>query len=983
VTRLTTEPTAEPSAEQPAGPSTRPDADEGRGLSPVGSRLLTATLVLSALAFVVVTVGSSLIGSTSFYAGGLLVNNKPWISAGEQPVEVTNNWVGDTIDYFIPGRSQIVDRVRDGDIPGWNPLQGAGAALGSIPTYGLLAPTSVAWWVLPHDLAPGWEKLTVLVLATAGTALFLRRLGTGRHAAWLGGMIYASSGFMIGWTSWPQADVAAMIPWLLWSTERALQLRSWRAQVPVALAVGFLLLGGFPAVTGHALYATAGFVLLRLATRAVDDGRRVRAALADMGRLLVGLVTGFLLASVQLATFVYTLLDLDTSYREGGFGMTVPLRMAFGTVFPNGWGTRAGEHFFLETNPIEASNYIGAAAAVLAVVAMLMRPRRSVPRGVRTYFAAVVAVSALLIYVQGPLLEWVGALPVFSGNPIGRLTSVLLMAAAVLAGLGFDAALAARERTTVGTALRLLVGLGVTLGALAGMGLWLHRQSWQLLGAPRQKEIVTLAVACACLAAGAVLLAHLRPSWRAATLLVVPVVVGVQGIAAATPMWSQVDRDTFFPTTPVHEYLLAHQGTDRMAVAGTPSNRVMANGSTAYYGIRSITGHVFPRPEFGELEAATCPTCGLSPTYWVLPSQTELPLWQSPGLDRMAVRYITADPEWTLPGTPEQVVAGDQVRPLPLAEEEPMTVPIAGGPLRGLTLDYRSGPAEATSGDLVVEVLDEAGNVLVSTRRLVQFGRPVAPLNVPIAGEDLPPGGTFTVRLHWAGPSAPPAVAADGDGRPTLSVVRPADDGLRLAFAGGAVVWERLTALPRIRWASRTEVIPSESARIDAVTHGRPGEETVVLDAPGKATEGGSADVTVLEDSGDRTTARVDAQGAGYLVVADSVQEDWTATVDGVEQPIVPADHAFGAVHVPAGTHEVSWEYTPRGATAGLIATGVGLVALALMCLPAWRRRRESAEAWSPAEAVVARRPSPGAMAGATTAGATTAGPSAAPERPE
>lgn len=940
--------------------------DHGNRLSGVGSTVLTAAMVLSALAFVVVTIGSSLIGSTSFYGGGVMVNNKPWISAGELPIAVTNNWIGDTFDYFIPGRSQMVDRVRDGDLPGWNPLQGAGAPLGSIPSYGLLTPPALAWWLLPHDLAPGWEKLIVLVLATAGTALFLRRLRAGRHAAWLGGMVYASSGFMIGWTNWPQAAVAAMIPWLLWSVERALQLRSWRAQAPVALTVAFLLLGGFPAVTGLALYATAGFVLLRLVTRDRDGDGRVRAAFADAGRLLVALATGFLLAGVQLATFVYTLLDLDTRYREAGFTLTIPLRMALGTVFPNAWGTRAGEGFFLATNPIEASNYFGAAAAALALVALLLLPGPGVPRGVRTYFAVVVIVSGLLIYVQGPLLQWVGALPIFSGNPIGRLTSVLLLAASVLTGLGFDAVLAARGPRTPWSTARLAAGLAVLLGVLGVAGLWVHRQSWQILGADRQRTLVVLALVCAALTAIAVLLAHLRPSWRAASLAIVPVLIGVQGITAATPMWAQVDRDKFFPTTPVHTYLLEHQGSDRMAVAGDPGSRVMANGSTAYYGIRSATGHVFVRPEFADLEAATCATCRLSATYWVLPSRTDVELWQSGGLDRMAVRYITADPEWTLPGTVEQVVVGEQLVDVPIADEAPMTVQIPAGPLRGIALDFRSGPAEAASGDLVVDVRDGTGAVLTSTRRLVQFVRGAAPLYVPLAGEDLPTGGTFTISVRWAGPSAAPVLAADRDGRPGLSVIRPADDGLRLAFAGGAVVWQRLDALPRVRWASQVDVIASRSARLRAVTQGPARADTVILDAAGEPAEGKPAGVTVLEDSGDRTTARVVADGAGYLVVADSVQADWTATVDGVEQPIVAADHAFGAVHVPAGTHEVSLEYTPRGATVGLAATVVGLLALLGMALPARRRHRE--HGGSPSGIPGPGRPSPRLPGGRTTA---------------
>lgn len=943
----------------------RPDALPSSGqheeslLAPWASRLLTAALVLSALGFVVVTVGSSLVGSTSFYGGGLLVNNKPWIGEGYGPVEVTNNYVGDTVDTVIPSRAQIVDRAYAGEWAGWSPLQGAGAELASVPSYGLLAPTGLAWWVLPHSLAPGWEKLTVLVLATAGTALFLRRLSVRRHAAWLGGMIYAGSGFMMAWTNWPHAGVAAMLPWLFWAAERALQLRTWRATAPVSLALGFLLLGGFPAVTGLGLYAAAGYVVLRSINRH-RDGDSWRTVLADVGRLTAALVTGILLAGIQLIVFAYDFAGLDTSYRADAFHKILPLKMALTSVFPNVWGQLGGGPF--DINPIESNAYLGVAGVVLVAVALLLRPARTVPRGVRTYFAAIVVVSFLLIYVQGPLLDWVGGLPVFSGNGIGRLISVTLLAAAVLAGLGFDAVLRHAGRRTTGSTVRLAVGLLAAVGGLVAFGVWAYLRTRIVLDPGAQQAIVGTALAGALVVAAAVAVAFWRPSWRGIVLATVPVVVVVQGASAAATAWAQVPRQDFYPVTAVHQFLLAQQGSDRMAVAGA----TMANGTTAYYGLRSATGHVFTSPEFGQLQRAICQPCLASATYWVLPGSTDLPLWQSPGLDRMGVRYLTADPESVIPGTEEPIVRGTRELPLP-DRRAPLTVSVPGGPLRGVLLDFRSGPAQGSLGHLAAEVVDANGKVLLSTRRLVQFPRPAVPLYVPMAGETLPSGGSFTVRLWWDGATAPPVLAGNDTGRPAFTAIRPADDGLRLVYAREAVVWERLSALPRVRWASRADVIPSGPARVAALTGAGVPAGTVVLDGFGGATDGAPADVQVLEDSGDVVRARVDAQGAGYLVLADDIQADWTVTVNGREQPIVPADHAFGAVHLPKGVSDVTFSYTPRGGTAGLVVSGVGLLLLLLMLAPPVRRRRgrpASAAAGSPPVDAPHQEPHPAPMVG-------------------
>ncbi len=153
-------------------------------------------------------------------------------------------------------------------------------------------------------------------------------------------------------------------------------------------------------------------------------------------------------------------------------------------------------------------------------------------------------------------------------------------------------------------------------------------------------------------------------------------------------------------------------------------------------------------------------------------------------------------------------------------------------------------------------------------------------------------------------------------------------------------MWARPDSLPRIRWASGTRVIADEAARLDAVAHTRLPADTVVLDSPGEATDGRSAQVSVVEDSGDTIRVTVDARGAGYLVVADNVQTDWVATVDGTQHRIVAADHAVGAVHVDAGEHEIALRYSPRGRTTGIwLSAAAALLMIAAAVPPRfWRR---------------------------------------------
>jgi hypothetical protein len=103
----------------------------------------------------------------------------------------------------------------------------------------------------------------------------------------------------------------------------------------------------------------------------------------------------------------------------------------------------------------------------------------------------------------------------------------------------------------------------------------------------------------------------------------------------------------------------------------------------------------------------------------------------------------------------------------------------------------------------------------------------------------------------------------------------------------------------------------------------------------------------------------VDAARVGLLVLAVTDYPGWQATVDGRPAEIVRADHAFQAVAVPAGRHQVRFRYQPESFHRGLALTGAGLAACALLWLvPAWRARG------GPARAAILRR-RPGAAPGA------------------
>ena len=98
---------------------------------------------------------------------------------------------------------------------------------------------------------------------------------------------------------------------------------------------------------------------------------------------------------------------------------------------------------------------------------------------------------------------------------------------------------------------------------------------------------------------------------------------------------------------------------------------------------------------------------------------------------------------------------------------------------------------------------------------------------------------------------------------------------------------------------------------------------------------GGAAQIVRYEDEEVAVTL-ADSAG-GILVLSDTYYPGWRAFVDGVERPILRANHVFRAVVVPAGARDVVFSYEPDSFRYGLL---VSVAAAALWLGLAWGGRR-------------------------------------------
>jgi hypothetical protein len=911
---------------------------------PAAERWINWYVGAGLVAFVAAAIGPSLVGRNTLLSVNILTGHFPWLAGGSQ---ITGHQLcsGDTIDSGMPGIAYIRSQLASGHLPNWQNLVAGGSPLGSQPNLALLNPLSLPYFIMPLWLAPAFVKLLQLGVAIGGMYLFMRRHSAGRAASMLAGFTFAVSGFMVMWTNWSQVQVAAFIPALFWATERLIQRARVTDAIPVALVVGWMLLGGFPAVTGWALYAAGAYLLVRLLT----VYRQERPELfRRLGIAAGGLALGVMLSMIQLLPFALEYRSENHSFRAGLSHAPLPFGGLLTLVAPDANGLCiAGRLTYGKWSSIELVAYIGSAALVLAVLGMAAGRRRFAGRapGVRTYLVVAVFLVLLLGWGGGYALRLVDYLPVVSGNLVGRIRALLGFLLAVLAGFGFDALLRARRqrppdaktdakpdakpdakrdaaRPVLVTAACALIGGAVLWSAsrdarALGFGHVLERRIWL--------PVLLVVVSLACVA----LVYRRRPALSIVALYVLPLLMFAQGFQFFHTVLPGDNPKNFYPVTATHRFLDANLGEDSYAATAG----VMYPATAMYYGMRTVTGHTYHEPQWQLLLQALDPQVMESSTFSQFSSQTTVQaLAESKILDRMSAKYLVAGPG-ELTGTFAPFTHGAATVEVGPGQQAQCSLP-AGG-LRGVSVWVADAwiAADLDEG-LTLTMTVTAGGRTVTSGRFLGSGVPAGTgISIATAAESLPAGAPVTVTVSGSGAAGPlvlagrSAATAGGPAAIDCAAIRPANDGLKLAYAdAGSIVYERLSALPRIRWASAAVTITDPTQRIATLQAGIP-DDAVLLSSAGAAPAGQPAAISVGADSGSTVSAVVDAQGAGYLVVADALQDPgWSVSVDGKPADLVLADDAMGAVLVSQGVHRVVFSYRARGQTAGAALTALAII---------------------------------------------------------
>lgn len=175
------------------------------------------------------------------------------------------------------------------------------------------------------------------------------------------------------------------------------------------------------------------------------------------------------------------------------------------------------------------------------------------------------------------------------------------------------------------------------------------------------------------------------------------------------------------------------------------------------------------------------------------------------------------------------------------------------------------------------------------------------------------------------------------------------DDDLHLTYLGDVKIYENQRVLERAFLVPTALAVRDDQEALAAM--GRPDfdatREAVVTGdqlalAGGSISGDGSSfdgQASILDYQPEHIRVATSSATAALLVLTDSDYPGWRASVDGKPASLFRADHVFRAVGVPAGTHEVAFDYQPDSLRYGAAISGVALLAvIAGLCAGSLRR---------------------------------------------
>ncbi|QSO49061.1 YfhO family protein [Alicyclobacillus mengziensis] len=781
-----------------------------------------------------------------------------------------------------PQRMFVGAMLRQGKLPLWNPYNFGGQPFLAAGQSGPLYLPNVIFAILPINSALKLSYMFHATLAAVSMYMITFRLTRQRTGAVVSGLVFVTSGFMLGHQIHTQMyDAMSIVPLSLYFLFRLLSNPNWKNTLGLAVAVAMEIYAGHPQISFYlTIVLFVSFVTIIFLTW--SEGVRERAISVVSSGILA-----LLLSAPQWLPTVLLIPYSDRSHASKQFLLQASLPpsglIQFLTPFSAGGGYTgtplAGNFARLYGTSLfwELTCYAGLAALLLAVTAGVIGFTR------HPVIPALVLQGALGILLAlggyGPLQWFLVHAPGFDMFRVpGRYTVLAELSIAILSGIGI-----AVVRNAINTRAKLPLVLLTVFSGLAILTLVWARFTGPLRLAPESAFLAPVGIALA-LVAAAWLMWFRRPAKSF-----------VSGVAIAS--------------IACLDMVVQSAGWSSFVLSGTPVYAVQS-GVTAFLKAQE-------KPSEPLVKTAAMPDTSLA---FDQSSAFQLPTLN--GYDSLEAAWYAnyVDLTWSAAGI----------------LSEPRSMMDALG-VRFLLTRRNVNPLFATAAEGSTSLIRHVKVPVGTTGLLVQVGSvnaPGAPLFGPLLSVTLESGNTHLTELLTGMPNQKfliPVPSTWPKDKPTKLIVR--NETWQEQVQVSAVSWlstgKRLDSFVSGVWVSpepwravyrdATETVWENEADVTGAYVTTNADDPLV---------GTSGNATAVAFSANQQSWKVTASEDSLFVLGQTFDPGWAATVDGKSTPVTETGGLYGdmltGIPVPRGTHIVKLTYHPLGFRTGrwMLLTG-------------------------------------------------------------
>lgn len=373
-------------------------------------------------------------GYTPFPGDLLIAEYSPWKTysyLGYNPGSFPNKaQYFDVLRQLYPWKTFVIDNIRHGIFPLWNPYNFSGAPHFANFQSAVLYPLNIVYFILPQILA--WTLLVFLqpFLSLIFTFFYARKMGITQWGATLAGISYAFSAFATVWLEYNTiGHVILWLPLILLALEHLLTKKSIPWSIVFVFSVVSSLLAGHIQIFFYLLF----FVSIYISFRLQSFKNRLPHLLYFIILLCVSLGVG----SVQLLPGFELLSHAARSPHEYSFLIEKILIQPWQIIMlliPDFFGNPATRSYWPQDTYVGKVTSIGIVGLIFVCIAVL-RKRNNIVR-----FFLIAALLILVLVTRNPFTEFLYSfsIPLISSSSPTLMIFLFSFCLSMLSGFGFD-----------------------------------------------------------------------------------------------------------------------------------------------------------------------------------------------------------------------------------------------------------------------------------------------------------------------------------------------------------------------------------------------------------------------------------------------------------------------------------------------------------------------------------------------------------------